>query len=111
MGPRQRAGAVRRRKQSTVDPRDRLGTHLQREDPDTTSVEIARMWETAYEELVDFEEKLLRRVRTRMPILSEAARHEAELTNLPMIVEHLQTFKYRLSFWRRRRIEIEQGRT
>jgi len=69
------------------------------------------MWETAYEELVDFEDKLLNRVRTRMPTLSEAARHEAELTNLPMIVEHLQTFKYRLAFWRRRRMELEQGKT
>jgi hypothetical protein len=106
-----RQGTSRRRKQSTVDPRDRLGTHLQREDPNTPSVEIARMWETAYDELVDFEQKLLNRVRTRMPILSEAARHEAELTNLPMIVEHLQTFKYRLAFWRRRRMELEQGRT
>src|ERR1700693_366985 len=105
MSPRAREGATRRRQQSTVCPGDSLGTHLQREDPNTTSVEIARMWETAYEELVDFEEKLLRRLRTGMPILSQAARHEAELTNLPMIVEHLQTFKYRLAFWRRRRIE------
>ena len=88
--------------------KDSLGLHLQREDPDTTSVEIARMWETAYDELVDFEQKLLNRVRKRMPLLSVAARHEAELTNLPMIVEHLQTFKYRLAFWRRRRIELEQ---
>jgi len=67
------------------------------------------MWENAYTELVDFEEKLLNRVRKRMPTLSDAARHEAELTNVPMIVEHLQTFKYRLAFWRRRRLDLEQG--
>ena len=63
----------------------------------------------AYSELVDFETRLLNRVRRRLPALSEAARHEAELTNVPMIVEHLQTFKYRLSFWRRRRMELEHG--
>ena len=111
MSPQRRESATRRRKPSTVNTRDRLGTHLRREDPNTTSVEIARMWETAYDELVDFEQKLLNRVRTRMPVLSEAARHEAELTNLPMIVEHLQTFKYRLAFWRRRRMELEQRKT
>jgi hypothetical protein len=88
---------------------DRVAAHLQREDPNTTSVEIARMWETAYDELVDFEEKLLNRVLSRMPLLSVAAKHEAELTNVPMIVEHLQTFKYRLAFWSRRRMELEQG--
>lgn len=88
---------------------DRVAAHVQREDTETASVEIARTWETAYAELVDFETKLLLRVRKRLPTLSEAARHEAELTNIPMIVEHLQTFKYRLSFWRRRRIELERG--
>lgn len=110
MSPERRAGLTRRGTKRTVGSRDRLGAHLQREDPATTSVEIARMWESAYDELVDFEQKLLDRVRKRMPNLSEAARHEAELTNLPMVVEHLQTFKYRLAFWRRRRIELESGR-
>jgi len=86
-----------------------VAAHVQREDTETASVEIARTWETAYAELVVFETKLLDRVRKRLPALSEAARHEAELTNIPMIVEHLQTFKYRLSFWRRRRTELEQS--
>ena len=86
-----------------------MAAHLQREDTETASVEIARTWETAYSELVEFETKLLDRVLKRLPALSEAARHEAELTNVPMIVEHLQTFKYRLSFWRRRRTELERG--
>jgi hypothetical protein len=108
MGPRRPEGATRRRLTTDVS-NDRIAVHLQREDPNTASVEIARMWETAYAELVDFEQKLLNRVRKRMPLLSDAARHEAELTNLPMIVEHLQTFKYRLAFWRRRRMELEQS--
>jgi hypothetical protein len=108
MSPRQGEGSTRR-SSSVADGIDRVAAHVRREDTETASVEIARTWETAYSELVDFETKLLDRVRKRLPALSEAARHEAELTNIPMIVEHLQTFKYRLSFWRRRRTELEQG--
>lgn len=37
-----------------------------------------------------------------LPKLSHAARREAELTNLPMINEHLQTFKYRRAHWSER---------
>lgn len=107
MSPRRREGATRRSNPIT-DAADRVVAHVQHEDPETASLEIARTWETAYSELVDFESKLLSRVRKRLPVLSEAARHEAELTNVPMIVEHLQTFKYRLSFWRQRRIELER---
>jgi hypothetical protein len=66
------------------------------------------MWETAYAELVDFEQKLMNRVHKRIPSLSEAARHEAELTDVPMIVEHLQTFKYRPAFWHGSRLELEE---
>ncbi|HET9410501.1 MAG TPA: hypothetical protein VFO75_01335 [Candidatus Dormibacteraeota bacterium] len=101
-------GTSRRTSAKAAASTDAVVAHVEREDPETASVEIARTWETAYSELVDFESRLLDRVRKRMPTLSEAARHEAELTNLPMIVEHLQTFKYRLSFWRRRRLELEQ---
>jgi len=108
MSPRGRDGATRR-SSPTGDAIDQVVAHVRREDTETASVEIARTWETAYSELVDFESKLLDRVRKRLPALSEAARHEAELTNVPMIVEHLQTFKYRLSFWRRRRIELERA--
>jgi len=108
MSPRRREGAPRR-SNSVAEAIDGVAAHVKREDTETASLEIARTWETAYAELVDFEAKLLDRVRKRLPALSEAARHEAELTNIPMIVEHLQTFKYRLSFWRRRRMELDKG--
>jgi len=108
MSPPRRDGTTRR-SHSVAEAIDRVAAHVQREDTETPSVEIARTWETAYSELVDFETRLLNRVRKGLPALSEAARHEAELTNIPMIVEHLQTFKYRLSFWRRRRVELERA--
>jgi hypothetical protein len=109
MSPRRKVGAPARRTEGRDPSAERIAVHLEREDPSTTSIEIAEVWVTAYAELVDFEQKLLDRVRNRLPRLSEAARHEAELTNIPMIIEHLQTFKYRLAHWRRRRLDLEQG--
>jgi hypothetical protein len=83
-----------------------LRRHLDLEDPDTTSVEVARLWLKAYSELVTFEEKILDRLNKLTPALSERARREAELTNLPMIVQHLQTFRYRRAHWRQRLTEL-----
>jgi len=80
--------------------------HLEREDPNTTSIRVARIWTEAYTELVEFEEAILAGLNRRLTTLSEDARHEAELTNLPMIVQHLQTFRYRLAHWRKRLVEL-----
>jgi hypothetical protein len=75
---------------------------MESEDLTTQSVEIARFWHSAYDELVRMEEQLLRQLEQMLPKLSDAARREAELTNLPMINEHLQTFKYRRAHWHER---------
>jgi hypothetical protein len=72
------------------------------EDLTTRSVEVARFWQSAYDELVRMEEQLLSQLEQMLPKLSRAARREAELTNVPMINEHLQTFKYRRAHWRER---------
>jgi hypothetical protein len=45
-----------------------------------------------------------------LPKLSYAARREAELTNLPMINDHLQTFRYRRAHWKGR-LEQLNGHT
>ena len=76
--------------------------HIESEDLGTTSVEVARFWQSAYEELVRMEEQLLNQLEEMLPMLSPAARREAELTNVPMIAEHLQTFKYRRAHWQQR---------
>lgn len=86
---------------------DRLGLSLAHEDPETTSVEVARTWHRAYSELVDFEEKVLGRLQDLLPTLGPAARQEAELTNLPMIVDHLKMFRYRRAHWRERLQELD----
>ena len=76
--------------------------HMESEDLTTLSVEVARFWQDAYEELVNMEEKLLAQLEQMLPKLSLAARREAELTNLPMINDHLQTFRYRRAHWKAR---------
>jgi len=48
------------------------------------------------------EEQLLSQLEAMLPKLSHTARREAELANLPMINEHLQTFKYRRAHWSER---------
>lgn len=75
---------------------------MESEDLTTRSVEVARFWHGAYDELVHMEEQLLGHLEQMLPKLSRAARREAELTNLPMINEHLQTFKYRRAHWHER---------
>jgi hypothetical protein len=81
--------------------------HMESEDLTTRSVEVARFWQEAYGELVNMEERLLGQLEAMLPKLSPAARREAELTNLPMINDHLQTFKYRRAHWHQRLGELD----
>jgi hypothetical protein len=76
--------------------------HVESEDLTTQSVEVARFWHGAYDELVRMEEQLLGHLENMLPKLSRAARREAELTNVPMINEHLQLFRYRRAHWHQR---------
>ena len=76
--------------------------HMESEDLTTVSVDVARFWQDAYDELVKMEEQLLGQLEQMLPKLSHAARREAELTNLPMINDHLQTFRYRRAHWKGR---------
>jgi hypothetical protein len=76
--------------------------HSESEDLATLSVDVARFWQQAYDELVTMEERLLAQLEQMLPKLSTAARREAELTNLPMINDHLQTFRYRRAHWQSR---------
>ena len=91
---RQRRGGGRRRPSGLK--------HAESEDLSTPSVEVARFWQDAYDELVKMEERLLSQLERMLPRLSHAARREAELTNLPMINDHLQRFRYRRAHWHSR---------
>jgi hypothetical protein len=102
VSPQRRGGG--RRKTPTAK-------HIATEDLSTTSVVVARFWQGAYDELVRMEEQLLSQLEEMLPMLSPAARREAELTNLPMIADHLQTFKYRRAHWQERVSQLNGQKT
>jgi hypothetical protein len=79
---------------------------MEGEDPNTQSVEAAHQWLKAYAELLELEADLLDVVAERMATMSGDARHEAEETNLPVIVTQMERFRYRLEFWRQRKLEL-----
>src|SRR3981081_3111900 len=85
--------------------------HYKSEDLATMSIEVARFWHEAYDELVNMEERLLGQLEGMLPKLSPAAKREAELTNLPMINDHLQTFRYRRAHWKQRVESLAGQRT
>jgi hypothetical protein len=85
--------------------------HSESEDLSTISVDVARFWQDAYDELVTMEERLLSQLESMLPRLSAAARREAELTNLPMINDHLQMFRYRRAHWKQRVEALNGHRT
>ena len=76
------------------------------EDPGTQSAQSAHHWLKAYAELLELEADLLDMIAERMPGMSDEARHEAEETNLPVIVTQMERFRYRLEFWRQRKQEL-----
>src|SRR5260370_19544022 len=51
--------------------------HMESEDLTTLSVEVAKFWHSAYDELVRMEEQLLGQLEEMLPKLSRAARREA----------------------------------
>jgi hypothetical protein len=87
----------------------RQAEHAASEDLTTEALEVALLWERAYVQLVDLEEKLLMKVRDLLPGLSLVARQEVELTNIPMLLQHLQAFKDRRALWHRRVRELGGG--
>jgi hypothetical protein len=76
------------------------------EDPSTQSPQTAHQWLKAYAELLALEADLLDMIAERMPNMCDEARREAEETNLPVIVTHIERFRHRLEFWRQRKQEL-----
>jgi hypothetical protein len=78
------------------------------EDPSSESLAEALRWIAVYHQLVNLEQQLLDVLASIVPSMPEAARTEAEETNLPVLASQLERFKHRLAFWQGRRDELEQ---
>ena len=76
-------------------------------DPASASLEQARYWMRIYEEILAMEEKVMERIQDLMSTQSPGARHEVELTNVPVVAAQAQRFRERLGFWTARVQELE----
>lgn len=69
--------------------------------------EEAAYWLQVYTEILAMEEKVLSRIQQLMATQSAAARHEVELTNLPVVVAQAERFRRRRGFWEARMSELD----
>jgi hypothetical protein len=69
----------------------------------------AMYWRHTYREILAMEEKVLARVVELMATQSPAARHEVELSNVPVITAQVERFRSRLGYWEARLIELNEG--
>ena len=76
-------------------------------DPKTASMEQALYWRQIYREILAMEEKVMERIQDLMTKQSPQARHEVELTNVPVVAAQAERFRQRLGFWTARVRELE----
>jgi hypothetical protein len=55
------------------------------------------------------EEKVLSRIHQLMDTQSDEAKHEVELTNVPVVVAQAERFRQRLGYWNERVSQLDGG--
>lgn len=83
---------------------DRL---LEGEDPRTVSPQDARHWIAVYDEMIEFKERLLDRVRSRLTALPVAARQDVIGNDIVLIEAQLLRYRGRLEYWNGRQWALE----
>lgn len=67
--------------------------------PADSTLEHALYWRQIYSEILAMEEKVLARIHQLMDTQSDEAKHEVELTNVPVVVAQAERFRQRLGYW------------
>jgi hypothetical protein len=92
-----------KRERPDIDAAIRGGDWSQRMDgegaPDQSTLAEALYWKQIYTEILGMEEKVLARIRQLMHRQSDEARHEVEMTNVPVVVAQAERFRQRLGYW------------
>ena len=92
-----------KRAKPDVDAAERGGDWTERMDgegvPGDSNLEQAVYWSHVYTEILAMEEKVLARIRELMVTQSATARHEVELTNVPIVAAQAERFRQRLGYW------------
>jgi hypothetical protein len=70
--------------------------------PANSTLEHALYWQNIYGEILAMEEKVLARIHQLMDTQSDEAKHEVELTNVPVVVAQAERFRQRLGYWTER---------
>jgi hypothetical protein len=66
---------------------------------ESSTFEQAVFWRDIYREITTMEEAVMARVIELMALQSPIARHEVELSNVPVIAAQLARFRSRLGYW------------
>jgi hypothetical protein len=105
------ARTLQKRDRPDVDAAERGGDWSKRMDgegePGDANMEQAVYWKKVYTEILAMEEKVLDRIKQLMKSQSETARHEVELTNVPVVVAQAERFRQRLGYWDTRVRDLE----
>ena len=105
------AKSLNKRDRPDVDAAERGGDWTKRMDgevvPGDANLEQAVYWSQVYTEILSMEEKVLARIRELMLTQTETARHEVELTNVPVVVAQAERFRQRLGYWNARVADLK----
>jgi hypothetical protein len=77
--------------------------------PGRATLKQALRWRQIYTEILDMEEKVLKRIHQLMDKQSNEARREVELTNVPVVVAQAERFRQRLGYWEARVHELNRS--
>lgn len=79
---------------------------LEGEDPNSNDPRDARHWIGVYRELVEFNERLVAKLRTELAPGPHEGRPDIA-TDLHLMTEHLEQYRGRLASWHERHLELE----
>lgn len=91
----------------SLQPAPRPDRLLEGEDPRTIFPQDARHWIAVYDEMIDFKEGLLARVRTLLMSLPAAARQDVTDNDIVLIEDQLSRYRRRLEYWYARQWDLE----
>lgn len=83
------------------------------QDIESSLLQQAVFWRDTYREILTMEEKVMARILELMATQSATARHEVELSDVPVIAAQVERFRSRLGYWEtrleRHRAEADSG--
>jgi len=80
------------------------------QDVESASAAQAIFWRDTYQEILSMEKSVMARICELMVQQSESARHEVEMSNVPVIAAQIERFQARFQIWERRAVTLGADR-